>query len=251
MQILPLAIHADSVVLDGAAYVPEGRHARTIVLCHGLPKGLPAPENGDDPGYSGLARQFVQRGYGAVIFNFRGTGKSGGSLEVARWPDDLRAVLDHLQSDARLFRDRYGVVGFSTGGSAAICAAAADARIDPLITCAAPAEFDFLHVEGSEQAYFDHYKNVGMIRPEYDKTAAQWAQNFEKLQAGACMAQVKARRICLIHGADDDTVPIEHAHRLAAAAPVRVSPTVLPGVGHHLRREPKVLDALFDYLADA
>lgn len=247
MIVRRLTIPAKNATLDGEAYLPEGPFSTTVVVCHGLPRGLPQTQNGD-PGYPDLARRFAQKGYGAVIFNFRGTGASSGSLEIARWPDDLIAVLDHLDADELLGKKRYAVVGFSAGAAASICAGAKDARIDPLVACAAPAHFRFLQTEGNEQLYFDHYRNVGMIRPDYKHNARQWAQNFLDLESQRAMPSLRARRLCILHGDQDDTVPVEHAHRLAARSPAPVNPILLPGAGHQLRREAVAMKAIFRFL---
>lgn len=248
MKILKLTIPGDSVLLDGAAVLPDQGAAATVILCHGLPRGLPEPPDDSDTGYLGLADRFAGQGYAAVIFNFRGTGQSTGSLEIARWPDDLLSVVAFLDDVEGLKASNYAVIGFSAGGAAAIAAAAVERRIDPLIACAAPADFDFLQIPGNEELFFKHYKNAGMIRPDFEKSPAEWARNFHELRSSRAMPGVMAKHVFLLHGNEDDTVPVEHVHLLAKANPNHPRMTVLPGAGHQLRKEPKAVETILSYL---
>jgi alpha/beta superfamily hydrolase len=248
MKILKLTIPGKGVLLDGAAVCPDRNARATVILCHGLPKGLPETGDEKDTGYLGLAQKFAAHGYAAVIFNFRGTGQSTGSLEIAKWPTDLLSVIAYLDGAEKLKAASYGVIGFSAGGATAITAAAIEGRIDPLIACAAPADFDFLKIPGNEQLFFDHYKNVGMIRPDYGHSAKRWAQNFHDLRSSKAMSEVKTEKVFLIHGDEDDTVPVEHAGLLAEANPNHPKVTVLPGAGHQLRKEPVAVDMILSFL---
>jgi pimeloyl-ACP methyl ester carboxylesterase len=183
-----------------------------------------------------------------VIFNFRGTGESGGSLELGFWPDDLIAVLDCLDAHESLCSSKYAVLGFSAGGAAAIFAGARDDRIDTLVAAAVPADFDFLGLAGREQQYFDYYRGLGMIRPDYPGDAKAWAHNFNMLQSKNAMGDVRAKNVCLMHGGKDDTVPFAHMETLAALCPTNVRQIALPNSGHQLRCESVAVRAMLDYL---
>lgn len=243
-----LSIRGKETVLDGIAFFPDGKPKSTVIICHGLPKGIPEAEDENDTGYPGLAKQFVNKGHATVIFNFRGTGESGGSLEVAQWPNDLRSVLDFLEKEDNLFAENYSVIGFSTGGAAAILASASDSRIEPLITGAAPADFEFLYENEDPSLWFEHYKNIGMIHPDYEGTVAQWMENFKKLNSRIAMPSVKASSVLIIHGENDETVPVEHAKILAEASPGSVCLEILPNAGHQLRKDQKAVDTILNYL---
>ena len=88
------------------------------VLCH------PHPQHGgtmDNKVVQTLARAFVQLGYRAVRFNFRGIGASGGSWDEGRGEvDDALAVIAALRDPALPL----AIGGFSFGGYVAATAAA-------------------------------------------------------------------------------------------------------------------------------
>jgi alpha/beta superfamily hydrolase len=88
------------------------------VLCH------PHPQHGgtmDNKVVQTLARAFVQLGYRAVRFNFRGTGGSGGDWDEGRGEvDDVLAVVQAERDPALPL----ALGGFSFGGAMAARAAA-------------------------------------------------------------------------------------------------------------------------------
>ena len=249
VKIRPLTIPGKEVFLDGAVYIPENSNSKIVIFCHGLPKGIPSNDNDNDPGYSGLAQSFAKEGYASVIFNFRGTGKSTGSLEVAKWPDDLISVMDFLDKDKELSKTYYSVVGFSTGAAAAIFAGTMDSRMNPLVLCAAPADFSILGIRENQEAYFEHYKSVDMIKPEYKHDSFQWAKNFGFLEGRKAMPHINSENVLIVHGLLDDTVPADHAKALLELSPAKTELLMLQSAGHHLRREPKAVKAVLDYLA--
>ena len=74
-----------------------------LVLCHGMPAG-DNRQNGFDSGhaieeldYASIAEWFALEGFKTVIFNFRGTGESGGNFHPMGWVEDLNSLIDYLK----------------------------------------------------------------------------------------------------------------------------------------------------------
>jgi pimeloyl-ACP methyl ester carboxylesterase len=66
-----------------------------------------------------LATHFLRRGYDVAAIDFRGHGDSGGAYTFGPSErDDFIAVVEDLAGEGRAYR-RFGVVGFSMGGSIA------------------------------------------------------------------------------------------------------------------------------------
>ena len=97
---------------------PEGATRRTAVICH------PHPQHGgtlDNKVVATLARAFVQCGWRAVRFNFRGVGGSGGGWDEGRGEiDDALAVVAALRQPGQAL----ALAGFSFGAYVAAQAAA-------------------------------------------------------------------------------------------------------------------------------
>ncbi|WP_284619680.1 alpha/beta hydrolase [Aquabacterium humicola] len=126
-----LQIAGPAGTIELAIDEPAGATLRGVaVLCH------PHPQHGgtmDNKVVQMLARAFVQLGYRAVRFNFRGVGGSTGTWDEGRGEiDDALAVIAH-QRDAAL---PLALGGFSFGGYVAAHAAArlaAEAPIERLV----------------------------------------------------------------------------------------------------------------------
>jgi uncharacterized protein len=138
---------AQEIQIEGMlGHLPGRENAPAVLICH------PHPQNGgsmDNNVVHGMFREFVGRGYVAMAFNFRGTGRSGGSYEggVGEITDAL-CGLKYLQGRST-GRDRnLGLVGYSFGAWVALQTAL---RAGEMVCCvgavAPPVEifpFDFL-----------------------------------------------------------------------------------------------------------
>ncbi len=97
-----------------------------VVICH------PHPQHGgtmDNKVAQTLARAFVQLGYRAVRFNFRGVGASEGAWDEGRGEvDDALAVIAAVREPGRPL----ALAGFSFGGYVASQAAARLAAVAPV-----------------------------------------------------------------------------------------------------------------------
>ncbi len=237
----------DDVKIKGKLFFAKADAARCVVLAHGLPAPHMASPEPNDEGYAGLARRICPLGYDVAIFNFRGTGESGGNLEVDKWPLDLIAVLGRLD-DHYGPRSDYIVVGSSAGGATSIVTAERDERIHRLITFAAPADYEFLGVNDDPGDWFEIYRKAGMIRAGYDGDADSWAAGFLKIVPKDAMPYCKAKEITLLHGSEDETVPPEHLEILAKASGGRAKAVMLPGVAHQMRRDERAVKALLKEL---
>jgi alpha/beta superfamily hydrolase len=140
-----------------------------------------------------LARAFVQAGWMAVRFNFRGVGASEGAYDEGRGElQDLLAVIDHF-SPAATQQGALALAGFSFGAfvtSHAVQSLHAVRSIDRLVL-------------------------VGTA-----------AGRFEV----APLPQELHAKTLVLHGEEDDTVPLAAA--LDWARPQNLPVMVLPAVGH-------------------
>lgn len=237
----------DRTRIAGTIYPAPGKSRGAVILAHGLPAGRPAAPDPTDEGYPGLARRLAASGLDAVIFNFRGTGESGGHLDIDLWPDDLAAVLDWLDRST-YSRKRYAVVGFSAGGAAAIMLSGRDNRLDPLITMAAPADYSFLPLDTDPLRWFAFYRELGMIREGYPGTPESWAERFKRVKPESAVAASRAGRIYVLHGTADEVVPFAHAARLARAAGPKAVSCAIENGAHQMRKDERAIGRLQEIL---
>ena len=140
-----------------------------------------------------MARAFVQSGWMAVRFNFRGVGASEGAYDEGRGElQDLLAVIDHF-SPAAAHQGALALAGFSFGAfvtSHAVQALHAVRTLDRLVL-------------------------VGTAAGRF---------------AVAELPKGLHAKTLVLHGEEDDTVPLAAA--LDWARPQNLPLVVLPGVGH-------------------
>ena len=111
-----VVLEADEAVLAGWLYLPDNlSRYPAVCLCHGIPSGNP-PDPGDG-GYPQLAETVCREGFAVLIFNFRGTGDSGGNLDILGWSRDLKEAINYLWAQPGVDRSYLSLVGFSAGAA--------------------------------------------------------------------------------------------------------------------------------------
>lgn len=245
-----LTLEIDGIPLVGMLYLPDGATPYPAVcLCHGIPSGQP-PEPGDG-GYPALAERICREGFAVLFFNFRGSGESGGNLDLPGWGRDLGMAIDYLQGRPEVDRSRMFLIGFSGGAAVAACVAAQDNRVSGAALCACPADFIRL-TEGTDPAVMvARFRESGTIRDaDYPLSLADWWRGFRSIRPAECIARIAPRPVLLVHGRRDETVPVSHAERLYEKAGEPRQLVILEGAGHRLRRDEGAVEALLDWLKE-
>lgn len=221
--------------LHGSLDLPDapGPHP-AVVDCHGF-KGF--MEWGFHP-Y--LADLLAGRGFTVVRFNFRSSGMRPGdelvtdeeafaTRTVGEDVEDIRAVLAALAdgelASGHVDATRLALLGHSRGGGASILAAASEPwrdRLKALVTWAAVGTFDRIGEREKEQ-----WRQLGALPVVNARTGQALALDVSLLEDGearrsdynleAAAAKLSAHWL-LLHGEDDETVPVAEGHALAAAA---------------------------------
>ena len=169
------------------------------------------------------------RGVHLLAFDARhhGLSDADGHASLKKFSEDIRAAVDFLAARPDVDMRELAVVGLSIGGSAAIHAAAHDPRIRAVATVGA-----FAHPR-------DSMLRLGagswLLAP-----AMPLALRFVEWRVGVRLDDLAperhagriAGRVLLIHGEDDQTVPVENAERLARAAGGRAEVWRIAGRGH-------------------
>jgi pimeloyl-ACP methyl ester carboxylesterase len=247
-QTVPFTLETGSATLHGLVDLPEIPGERpTVVICHGF-KGF--MEWGFFP-Y--LAALLAERGFVAVRFNLSGTGMRPGDDLVTdpeafrantyrRELEELLAVLEatgETIAPGRVDRDRMGLFGHSRGGGDAILAAARSSwkeRLGALVTWAAIATVDRFSPEQKEE-----WRRQGEMPATNTRTGQRLAlgpgllaEMEEQPPELDILAAAAARRApwLIVHGAEDESVPVDEGRRLAEQAGGEKELRVIPGASH-------------------
>ena len=215
-----------------------------VVICHGF-KGF--MEWGFFPP---LADLLTERGFITIRFNYSGSGMSPGDDLVTDTDafkrntfslerDETLLVLDAVEElgEGRANIDQVGLLGHSRGGGAVVLAAAAagSEKVRALVTWSAISTF---------QRYaknVDEWRRDGAIPLRNGRTGQELElglellddleQNTEALDLEAASAKVKTPWL-VVHGDQDETVPVSEAEDLASWAGGEKELTVIQGGSH-------------------
>ncbi|UCD21357.1 MAG: alpha/beta fold hydrolase [Chloroflexota bacterium] len=239
---------ADGLKLVGELHVPsEDRIHPALCICHGIPATPPDPT---DRGYAQLAQRFCYAGFATLIFNFRGTGKSEGNLDILGWSRDLQAAIDYLYNLKQVNRTRLCLLGFSGGAAVSVYAAAQDSRISAVVTCACPADFHSLSQKETPLDTVQRLRQIGAIRDkDFPLSIEDWQKGFETITPIDWIDKISPRLLLLVHGDTDELIPLEHAQKLYRRAKEPKELKIVPGAKHKMRLEKAAMDFVLDWLS--
>jgi putative redox protein len=210
-----------------------------------MPPGGAAPAD-EGMSYLDLATVCAARGFTTFIFNFRGTGGSGGNFSASGWARDLEVVLSWMWEQPGVDVDRIAILGSSMGAQVAICVAARRPEVAGLAAFASPVSSGWRTPARDMVARF---REIGIIRdPGFPPSLEAWRREFEELDPLKAVPRIAPRPLLVLQGDADDVVPPESARLLYERAGQPKDLVVLPGVGHRFRREPAAIAAALDWL---
>jgi len=243
-----VALELEGLNIVGELYLPgEGKGLfPTVCICHGIPAKSPDPNH---KGYPLLAKRICHHGFAVLIFNFRGTGASGGNLDILGWTRDLKAAIDYLCTLPEVDKSSLSLLGFSGGAAVSVYVAAQNRRVLSVATCACPAEFGFLTEVNEPQAVVNHFRSIGTIKDkDFPHSAQEWFSGFRLVSPINYVARIAPRPLLLVHGNRDETVEVSHAYKLYDEAGEPKQLIIIDGAEHGLRQNDKAMAAVLDWL---
>lgn len=241
MIIENVSWESEGVTIRGEIYSP-GKPTHfypALVICHGIPGKTKVAEDG---GYPLLAERFCRAGFLALIFNFRGTGVSGGNFDILGWARDLEAGLNVLGARPDIDPKRIFLLGFSGGAAVSIYVAARNGNIAGVVACASPAEFRRLVGEKGMESFIENAREVGIIRDkDFPSSVEEWAGNFSLVRPLDWIGQIPPRPLLIVHGTHDEVVDVSQAHALYSRVNGRAELFLIEGGEHRLRVDERAM----------
>jgi len=184
-----------------------------------------------------------ESGWRVVTAALRGAGGSEGDFSAEGWLEDLAFVMDHERDPT----SRFSLAGFGLGGALALHLAAADQRVRSVACLGTP---DDVSGYGADpEALLARCRYSGVVRtPGFPADPVAWAAQLSALQPLEDAERLGDRALLVLHGAADGEVPVAAGRALAEAAGAEAELRVVPGAGHWLRADPRVVATLIGWL---
>lgn len=236
-------VTSDDLELSAGLALPDEPRGGVLLL-HGIPSV--SPPTPDDTGYAGLARRFAGEGWATVWLSMRGAKDSPGYFSIDGWVRDAVAAIANLRAADFMDGLPLVVVGSSAGGVVATEATRRGAPVDVLVLLAAPATWVTFAADGSAAVARIEQESGMAVAPSVVAEPAEWADEFERITTESAIGELEVP-ILIVHGTDDDVVPVEHAARLGEAAPDAKVVLLDRGL-HQLRRDDRALNEVLLWL---
>lgn len=216
----------DGTPLYGA-WLPGRPDYPVVVLCHGYFKSLAEPWE--------VGRWLQEAGYNALLFDFRGCGRSGGRFTTLGYKETGDVLAAVGVARRRFPRAPIAVYGISMGAAAAIMAAARCREI-----AAVAADSPYAHLEG-----LIRHKVRDFVPWRWLVPLGWLSVRLGLLLAGGSLDRVRPvdqvgrispRPLLLIYGERDSYIPPEQPHELFRAAGEPREMWIAPGSDHAVAR---------------
>ncbi|XOU94737.1 MAG: alpha/beta hydrolase [Candidatus Kerfeldbacteria bacterium] len=189
-----------------------GTNGVTIILLHGYgrSKEQMLPQ----------AAFLNEAGYNILMFDFRGSGESGGNFLTFGHMEqyDLEGAIKYLQKRGDVDINNLGLLGFSMGGAVAIMKSGDLPEIKAIVISSTYARFKTVIWKN----FKEYLRGIPFFPIGY---ITLWIIKFrtgiwiDKINPIKYVHKLKGRPLFLIHGAHDKKIPIEGAMDLYKEAP--------------------------------
>lgn len=229
--------------LDYTFHAGQDKSRNLLIIGHGV------TGNKDRPFVVALAEAVAAEGLPVLRFSFSGNGGSEGDFRkstISKEVDDLEAVVSAAHDSG--YRIIYA--GHSMGGAVGTLAAASDDRIKFLISLAGMV---------NTKAFYD--REFGEETPDsgymWDEPSCPLSSSFKNDLESIVSTAPKAAEIkvpwLLIHGTEDDVVPIDDSREIFALANEPKKIVEIVGANHVFSDagEKPMVDAVVDWIGES
>jgi uncharacterized protein len=216
-----------------------------VVLAHGFPVDR-GPRGLIPASLVSLSESLAsQSGLRVVACCLRGVGMSEGDFSLDGWLDDLSSVVGWASSGSP--SGDVWIVGSGLGGALALCVAAAEPKVKGVAALSAPSTFSDWMSDPQEALAFA--KEMGVVGPQSSPVdPGAWARPFAEIDPLDCAGRLEECSVLVIHGSDDQIVPVSDARRIVNAAGTAAELRILQGAGHRLNSDPRAVALILGWL---
>ena len=202
--------------LDYAFHGNADDLSRIVLIGHGVTGDM------DRPWSAALAEAIASAGINALRFSFSGNGNSDGDFKestISKEVEDLGAVIDAVK-EANF--DQIIYAGHSMGGAVGVIRANQDSRINKLISLAG-----MVHTAKFAKVEFgDQVPDQGFMWDEEDcPLSSTYVVDMNAIDSVLGLGSQIQIPWLLVHGTEDDVVPIEESREIFSQYPGSEAPS--------------------------
>ncbi|HEX6173287.1 MAG TPA: alpha/beta fold hydrolase [Candidatus Binatia bacterium] len=213
-----------------------------IILCH----GMDSTKNSEK--LVSLGRSLARRGFLTLRFDFAYVGESSEKFEDITYSgevEDLRAAFSFM-------RDRYsggiGILGSSMGGAVALLFAAEEPGVAALVTIAAPVHPEAFPRRVLSRDALQKWRERGFTFYNGQRLKLALLEDLEMINVVESASKIGCP-VLIIHGDNDEIVPVEEALELNACISGKKKLLILRGTDHRLS-DPLTMQEAFTEAVD-
>lgn len=224
-------------ILRGMFHAPEeGDRFPTVVMLHGFTGHKLEPHRM----YVKFSRLLSGSGIAVARFDFSGSGESDGDFEDMTFSGEVReaeAILSHVRSLPTTDPRRIGLLGLSMGGAVASVVAGRNPHDVKALVLWSAADIEIMKAifqakKADGAAFCDErgFYDIGglWLNPGFYDDLTRWDTYDE-------IAKFQGRAL-IVHGREDETVPVATAHRYYEVLGERAESVIIEGADHTYNR---------------
>jgi pimeloyl-ACP methyl ester carboxylesterase len=225
-QDVTFPARTDHLKLSGW-YISQPRNKKTIISVAGIGSTRSHLQR------VSLAARLLDKGFNSLLFDLRGTGSSDGTFASGGYfeQNDVLGAFDFASQQA-VAPQCIGLLGASMGGAATILAAAHEPAITAVVDDSSYAAIADLIVSETVKKSPLPSSIIPLFVPGM-KLAAQLYYHIDLSSLKPEEAVTKlAYPLLIIHGLNDQRIPVAQGQRIAAAAPAGSELWLVPDAEH-------------------
>ncbi len=224
MPYMDVEFVAEDGMRLAAWFVPaDDSPSAAVVIAHGL--------GGNRGSHLPTAAMLHAHGYAVLLLDLRAHGESGGEFKSYGYYEalDVLAAVDYLVTEQGIPAASIGLLGHSLGGAAIVRAASLRQTPHALVVVSTYQSLD--------AAIDDAFDDIALLPSWPFAPIMTWAAerrlglDRESMDLTGILERMSPRPALLVHGAEDDLLPLYHHEALCQAA-AWATCWVVPGMGH-------------------
>lgn len=195
MRVEAFTAMSDGLEIHGRMHLPDNYPAPCVICSHGLFSSK------DSAKFIAMAQHLSDQGFLAIRYDHRGCGDSQGRLGSTTLTSrlaDLAAVYAFARRQTAYANGRFGLMGSSMGGLVSLWAAAKNQAYRAIVTWATPWQIRKSPVKAAT--------SDGVVLDD------AFFADLEQYRLDQVLKGVQ--RCLVVHGRDDELVPVFHAQRI-------------------------------------